>query len=97
MQRGPVVFLRSYAIYGPGYAAVPPSLFRLEACENCDLSALIDMLRVDGGSTDTYAGIGVDPRLWRMVSARGAVGTGPWQATLPLERPAKFSTASSLC
>ena len=82
----------SYAIYGPGYAADPPSLFRLEACEDCVFSGLMDMLRVDGGSVDTYAGIGVDPRLWRMVSSRPDVGSGLWQATLPLERPALFST-----
>jgi len=53
----------------------------------------MDMCRASGGSETGpggYGGVGVDPRLWRFVTSRPVAGSGEWQSTAPLDRPAIY-------
>ena len=79
---------RDVAIFGyGGNAAAYPgtSLFEIQDCGNYRLTLLVDTPRYPGdGSPDHFAGEGVDPRLWHMVTERH---DGSEFRTPPLDRP----------
>jgi hypothetical protein len=79
---------RDVAIFGyGGNAAAYPgtSLFEIQECGNYRLTLLVDTPRYPGdGSPDHFAGEGVDPRLWHMVTERH---DGSEFRTPPLDRP----------
>ncbi|HQF14286.1 MAG TPA: glycosyl hydrolase family 28-related protein [Thermogutta sp.] len=78
----------NFAIFGyGGNAAAYPgtALFDIENCRNYRLTLLVDSPRYPGsGSPDHFAGEGVDPRLWHMVTEKQ--GDQVFR-TPPLDRP----------
>lgn len=80
--------------FGPAWSNALPSLFRFEACADCSLSNAIDMGMSSGGDVHKWSGMGVDPRVWHMVTWRAAPGPQnnvSWSATALLDRPALFT------
>ena len=85
--------------FGASWSHALPSLFRLEACEECVLANLMDMVRVAGGDVHEWSGMGVDPRLWHMVTWRnvssGNENNVSWFSTDFLDRPSLFTTRTT--
>jgi hypothetical protein len=61
--------------FGPAWSSALPSLFRFEACTpGCSLANSIDMGMATGGDVHKWSGMGVDPRVWHMVTWRATPG-----------------------
>jgi len=81
------------ASYPPGVVQDPPSLIRLEGCDepgrSCELFGLMDY----GASCGKFDGFTeFPPTLWTFVAEKNSLGR--WNATVPLTRPVMYSSGS---
>jgi hypothetical protein len=87
--------IRIFGYGGNAAAFKGDSLFRFENSRFYLLANVVDSPRLQGvGSDDYFAGKGVDPKKWYLITEMNS--TGAYQKTKPLDRPVLFKRLESI-